>query len=120
MGNLQVTNDVVQKTNKKETHLLVSCIDGYLFEYSIEQRKIVYEFQKLKKLIITSVVMHNNSKSFFVLTLNGGIHQYLLKNHSCIKKVFSKTINIMISWNSKYLITGKGVGNSLEIRTVRT
>lgn len=106
-----ISENITQETKTKDTHVIIGYECGSLCIQSIEQKKVIHNFQRLPYQI-GSIEILQNKKSFFVITMDGNMYQYDNRSKKCIKKTFNYGVDEMfLVRNDKYKFLRKNDGD---------
>ena len=107
------TKDIQTKPRENYNHIFINTTNGNIFEYSIEKKKIVFDFQNQLFDHISWVATSGNKKHLFAISNNGYIIELDVRSHKRIKSFDNKgkATKVLVTYDSQFLFTCTDTGN---------
>ena len=98
--------EINHEQHLNDNHIVFGCNEGLFYKYSIDQRKITYEFGKVIKKWFLSITATPDKKNFLLVDNDGGLHEF----NSLYQRVANFKVNeeigkILATYDGKFLIT---------------
>ena len=89
----------------KNNRLIIACLDTFLYEFSIDKKKITRTIKSLNAYA-SSIIISPRKLSFCVITIADELYQLDLSTNKCIRKIKDANCKKMAqTYDGRYLIT---------------
>ena len=102
--------------------VFIGCLNGYLYEYSLKEKRIVHDFGKVADMTICSMSITLDNKYLLVCDKNGVFKEFHLKTYKQVKTFGVENADIcVVTNNNQFLITSPtGSNGKLTKHSIQT